>query len=396
MKKVFDALPFRLLEKAAPWFVCLYAVTDILQSSAWMFPSREKVFWWSNFILILLGAAALLTLWLKKGECPSWPVLLVLAGAIGTAFFAERLLILGLAIFCCLAMFEDFDKTVFHFLVLALPLFFLIILFSYTGIFPHLVFTRGEIDRYCLGFGYTTFPQSFFLFLVLALGYVTRGKTSLWLLLACGLCAAIIYRLTDSRAGFYLTVLAVLAFAFFRLAARMNWHAPAFLEWRWVRIAVSTVPLLLAGGFFILSILWQPSSALLVRLNSIFSDRIRLTWQAFHNHAPTLFGEVINWGYAPDYWGVDCSFFFYFFNYGVVTFIGLLALYGFGLWHGMKSKNYALVVSLLICLADGIVEPYLLDFKYNIFPLYAGQLLLLAQQKESRYFPWKRKQSPSS
>ena len=386
MKRVFESPPFRLLERVTPWLFALYGVIDIFQASAVTMPNRELVFRTLNLVLLAVALLSLLSRLLRQQTKPTVLIAVLLLGGAATALCADLVLFLALMVFSVLLEEEPFDSTVKRYLLTAVPVFLLIVGLSLIGVIPHLIFSRGEVDRYCLGFGYTTFPQSFFLFIVLAVGYLTRGRTPVWLLFGEGAVAFLLYRLTDSRAGFYLTALSVLCSLALRLFGRLGKRPPAFLGWRWVRFFVSLIPLILTVVFFLLSIFYTPSSHLLARLNGIFSDRLRLTRQAFATHPLTPFGAVIDWGYAPDYYGVDCSFFHYLFNYGIFAFLFLLIFYGAALYTAMKKENYALVLALLFCLADGIVEPYLLDFKYNVFALYAGQLLLSESQTESRFF----------
>lgn len=386
MEKVFNSAPFRVLEKITPWLFAFYGITDIFQASAITMPNRELIFRTIDLVILAFALLSLLSRLCRRQTKLSVLAVILLLGAAATVLCADRVLFLALIVFSVLLEEEPFDHTVRRYLLTAVPVFLLIVVLSFTGLIPNLVFSRGDVNRYCLGFGYTTFPQSFFLFVVLAVGYLTRWKPPIWLLLGEGAIAYLFYRLTDSRAGFYLTALSVLCSFVLRLLDRLGKRPPNFLKRRQVWILVSLIPLFLTVVFFFLSIFYASSSPLLVRLNGIFSDRLRLTRQAFFTHPLTPFGAAIDWGYAPDYYGVDCSFFHYLFNYGIFTFLFLLGFYGFALYRAMKEENYALVLALLFCLADGIVEPYLLDFKYNVFALYTGQLLLLERQKESRFF----------
>ncbi|MBP3437206.1 MAG: hypothetical protein J6K61_04810 [Clostridia bacterium] len=393
MEKVFKFKGFALLDGAVPWIVAVYCMIEVFLAAALPSAFLESLLRIAKFAIFFLFLCHV-TVDMVKGYFPfKKSNLLFLAffilglciyfGAsnIGLYFVLIPLLLVVLRD----RDFRDITKKTSLLVGIAL---LTVILLSLVGVLPNEVFsTRGETERYTLGFTYATLSQTIVMFVSLTLNFSYREKTPYWLLALEVAVSVFVYIYTDTRTGFFLTLVIVI----FTLFAKWRRFLPfqktlslSFLQKPAFYNTLCFFPLLLFVGFGILTILYQNEVPLAISANRFMSNRLLYTARAFAEQPLTLFGEMIDW-YIPtetifselpieeivekEYMGVDSAYYYYLFKTGVVGFLMVMTYDILACRHALKEKDSWLIFALFICLMDGLLESYLCDIRYNVFVL---------------------------
>ena len=278
---------------------------------------------------------------------------------------------------------------------IALPVQVLVLAFVFfltlDGTLPDLTYVREDATvRHSLGFTYPTVVMTYFFFVLVWAMWRCRkgisvGSGVVLLALTGGL-----YYLTDARNGFLLSCVVILVEMVLGQRSRWEGLARRLSEQRWCRVLCRVVRfgyeycavllcVLLAG------LCWLYPAQPAAMLNSLLSDRIRLTAQAAANYGIHLLGNSIQWvGYGGDvdwatigerYNFVDCSYSLTLFNYGVMfsalVLVGLVLL-GKRLY---KQGNWNHCFLYLMVLGCCFIEPRLLEVHLNLVLFAAAPIL---------------------
>lgn len=291
-----------------------------------------------------------------------------------TVVFSKHILLFSIAVFLCSFDKDDFEnlaKTSFYSLLFGLSL---VITLSLFGAIQDLVVSRYNIVRRTLGFHSATQPQAIIMFIILLNTYIHKTKIKISTLFFELLLVCFIYDLTNSRVGFYLSMLIITITLIIKIIHFINQKLNKedkilnIFHNKFIKIVVLLIPILITILFGILVYLYKFDLSFIDKLNELLSGRIEFTYNAFKNHKITLFGSNINWmSENGSYIGVDNAAYHYLFTYGIVGFIISVAIYTGLLYVSLKAKNYWLLMCILICLLDGFIEPYLLDIKYSVY-----------------------------
>ena len=259
------------------------------------------------------------------------------------------------------------------------------------GLVPDLTYVREDATvRHSLGFTYPTVAMTYFFFLLIC--SMWRRKKGISLVVGVVLLALTVglYTLTDARNGFLLSCVVIVVEMV--LGQRSRWEGLAQrlgetkacqVLCRVVRFAYEYCAVLLS---LLLGVLCAAYPAGVTQfINSLLSDRIRLTAQAAANYGIHLLGNSIQWvGYGGDvdwttigerYNFVDCSYSLTLFNYGVVfsalVLVGLVLL-GKRLY---KQGNWNHCFLYLMVLGCCFIEPRLLEVHLNLVLFAAAPIL---------------------
>ena len=278
---------------------------------------------------------------------------------------------------------------------IALPVQVLVLAFVFfltlDGTLPDLTYVREDATvRHSLGFTYPTVVMTYFFFILVWAMWRCRKGISVGSGVALLAVTVGLYYLTDARNGFLLSCVVILVEMVLGQRSRWDGLARRLSEQRWCRVLCRVVRfgyeycavllcVLLAG------LCWLYPAQPAAMLNSLLSDRIRLTAQAAANYGIHLLGNSIQWvGYGGDvdwatigerYNFVDCSYSLTLFNYGVI--FSALVLVGLVLLARRlyKQGNWNHCFLYLMVLGCCFIEPRLLEVHLNLVLFAAAPIL---------------------
>lgn len=290
--------------------------------------------------------------------------------SIVTLYFAKSLHLFVL--YCFMFLFRDIKferiiKTSYRTLVFT---FCFILLLALCNVIPNVRHVRNEDIRYALGFSTPTLGQSVFMFILLTRFYLKKNKVSYLTLLVELLLSYVLYKFTAGRTGFYLCILIIFVNFSSKFLRKYAKTLDKFFKNKVIRFLVIVLPIIFVLISLYFTRLYANGNSLAVSLNRLLSTRLELQDRAFKERSLTLFGANIQWVTSDGiYIGIDNAYLYYLFNYGIVNFIIILFLLSVSLKKSLKAKDYWLTVALILMMIDSLIEPYMIDFKYNCFIL---------------------------
>ena len=105
----------------------------------------------------------------------------------------------------------DFEKIVRCCLYSNLVIYLIVILGASFGIIQNWTYTRGEITRYSYGYCYPTLTSTYLFLFFLMRFYLKKGSVEIWEMALQILTSVLIYQATDSRMGFALALIIIIA-----------------------------------------------------------------------------------------------------------------------------------------------------------------------------------------
>lgn len=287
----------------------------------------------------------------------------------------KHTLILSFSIFFFgFANFEFKDLLKKYLLVLAVT-FALIEILAFTNIIPMGYSARTDMVRYNMGFKTSTLASAIFFFLVLGLVYLLQERIPIILLLALFLISVVLYKLTDTRTGFYLTVFLLLLSFLYKFCTIRNILNKVF-QTKLIKILCIIFPIFILIADFSLVGYYSTFTPLAFKLNNLLSTRLSLSLNLINTYGFSLFGQVIPSTFQGEYYQSDICYLYYGLNYGILSLLMTLYLHIKTIHYGLEKNDIWLVLSLLFVVLDGIFEPYVLDYKYQIFCMILSPCLL--------------------
>lgn len=269
----------------------------------------------------------------------------------------------------------DFKDLLKKYLIVLAVAFALIEIMAFTNIIPMGYSARTDMIRYNMGFKTSTLAPAIFFFLVLGLVYLLQEKIPVVLLLALLFVAILFYKLTDTRTGFYLTVALILLSFLYKFEAIRNLLGKVF-QTKLIKILCLVFPLFILVIDFALVGYYSTFTPLAFKLNNLLSTRLSLSLNLIETYGFSLFGQIIPSTVQGEYYQSDICYLYYGLNYGILSLIMTLYLHIRTIHYGLKKNDVWLVLSLLFIVLDGIFEPYVLDYKYQIFCMILSPCLL--------------------
>ncbi len=290
--------------------------------------------------------------------------------ALLTLLFAKTTFVLVLFSMFVLSSKYEHTQIVLYLNYTLIFILFLTVITSALGLIPSDTSIRFGENRISLGFGSCTMPQSLLMFVSLNFLYLKHKDIKFLLLLFEFIVATVFYYYTKARTGYFLTIIILcinflIKFKFkFSLLKKLS-------SQKIIVFFITGIPVIFLLVSILMTYLFSIDNSFALKINRLISSRLVFQRNAFFNHPLTLFGEKVIWldDYG-NYCGVDNSYLFYIFNYGIISTILLYSIVSLNLYKSLKNKNYILTLILIIICVNAIVEPYLVDFKYNFFIFY--------------------------
>lgn len=313
------------------------------------------------------------------------PLALCALVAVATAIFARTLQIYMLLLIILLLRGYSFRQILRPMYVMLWAVFIFTLLMSLANIYPNVDHSRNGTVRNALGFGTPTLGQSILLFLLLSHFYLKKNKMSYISIALYLIAVSAMYAFTVGRTGYYLSLFAIAAIFLYKICS----GAAVFKKFSSSNIlclAFMALPFVLLVLTLVLTRLYEAGVPFAVKLNAALSTRLELQMNALNERPITLFGQNIAWYNSQNiYIGIDNSYLYHLFNYGLVVFVAALFMYSYILYGAWRRGDVCMMLVVVIILIDGIVEPYMLDFKYNYFILCIGSYVLNAKRTQN-YF----------
>ena len=285
----------------------------------------------------------------------------------------------------------EFKKIVKWTLISEIILFLIIVCACILKIIPNYVYSRkgSTIKRYSLGFKYSTSPSIFIFYFTMLYIYLRDKKIKKIEYIMLLIPNILIYYLTDSRTGFFCTVLLMLLSFIYNLKNEKINNIFVFLS-KYIFYFFAVVSI-------ILMVLYHFSTEKFIKLNDILSGRLQLTENAINEYGIKPFGNKIEWVGLCDvnvsnkgkniseFNMIDNSYLNLLIVYGVIPFILVLFLYSNIANYIKKTKNEYLSIFLLVIAINAFIDPILIRLMNNVFMLLFCYTFISKKQRRTFY-----------
>lgn len=297
-----------------------------------------------------------------------------------------------LMLFLMAVMNVHFDKVLKTYLWANGTGIFIVYLAYKIGLIPNRFYSNSR-NRHSLGFGYPTTISNYWLYFIFA--YIAYRKERLTIIEGLILEGINYYFfiMTDTRSAFAVSTLAlVLAYSLKLWKGRYGK--------RFLTFFIHHTAFLGTVCIAVLTFQWSKGGTAITKLNSLLSNRLLLSYEAFQNYGLHLFGQRIEWvGGTRDfdvvykeYNYVDSSYLQIVLTYGIVILLLLLIAYALLGREIVREQDWYLGIALVMGALHSIFDPQFLWMQYNIFLLALGYLLLSNQAERRQYLfrIWKK------
>ena len=281
----------------------------------------------------------------------------------------------------------------------------IIVFCSLSGVIQNYPFMRGDGSvRWGLGFRYTTYLPHLYLYLVLTYLYLrgplVRGVELAVLLLI----DFVLYLATDSRNPFILVIVAIAGVAALRGGILSKEKAVAAISF-----AGQWAPVMLSVGVILTSMLYSSNNALLVRVNSLLSNRLYQTHESLITYGITAFGTEIEWsgnglvetesGMLPGYEAdskadpnfVDSAYAELLLRCGIATLALVLSVSVLAGKYARRQGDVQFSIILIIIAVHASIDPQMFEIVFNPFLFLiwrlAGKELALLYHRNTKALP---------
>lgn len=378
-------------KKISNFDTIFFLVTYIPWVFAWMISSSNLKDYLHPYAIINLYSAfgfvlVIISFFSKKKIEASFftraiPCLII--GAIVSYGNDNASFVLIVLVFLYLARNVDLDLIVRITMVLQIVSMILTIGSAIIGIIPNDLLAQyydGEIRlRHTLGYTYTTYAPNYLFTIVIEAIYLSKKQKRFnWILLLLSGCFNIlIYKYTDTRMGFYMVWLALMGYCVLYLTNKSQNYTKLR---KYITINIYPVATVLS---FLFALKYNPNNALMYRLNTIMSQRIRYTHEGLEQWGVTLFGTSVKWNIdATTYNYVDNSYV----NIGICYGVIILLFIVLGLMNAMrksyKERDRYLTFVLALWAIKAIIDPQLFLLWFNPFLIVVGKEWFRVLKKE--------------
>ena len=249
--------------------------------------------------------------------------------------------------------------------------FMVTVIFSRIALLDDYIRYEDDRKRHFLGFQWATSSAILFMFIVLELIYLGKGRIKLITYIVVNLINIYLYILTDSRMAALLVIGSTsFFFAFGHLINKIKVK-------NWFAIFMSCFPFFAAVGSIYLHKRYV-NEGWMGRLNVMLSSRLRYGNEAIKKYGIGWLGKKIKWvGYGLSdadkgkYNYVDCSYLRIAIEYGIVFLLCVLTIYAIIIYRAFRNDRAYLAWIAIFILAFSITESRLLNFTFNPFTLLA-------------------------
>lgn len=338
---------------------------------------------WSKLRLLTYIAIPLIIFKIYVIDKWHWPELLLITALLLIGIVCWRAAhypeILMMMIFVLGAKNVQFRKIVQWYFYLSLVFLLILAVIAIVGIIPNLIYySRLRPTRYSLGMAYTTFVSSHIIYITLAYCYLRFNKLS-WLdYIGILVVAFIALKLTNTRLDFYEMLLLIPVMWIAQRAQRGKKFSQVFASFWW-----TATPLLAAitliGAYF-----YSSSNQIYRKLNSLFTGRLSLSYEAFQRYPVSLLGRKIvehSFGgskgvkfannnlyeLSSHYFYIDSSYVRMLLVWGGVVFLLVLGGIIYIVVRETAKKRFALPSIFVLIAINAMFEPHILQLIYNPF-----------------------------
>ena len=263
------------------------------------------------------------------------------------------------------------------YLIIKIPLIVATIAGSQAGIIEDLIYNQNGRIREAFGFIYPTDFAAQIFFVLIAWVLIRQLKTSVFELGIMILLGAFLKKFCDARCSVICIIGLVCIVSFLKLGGKFHLSSGFWYKMKkWIRRGCIIAPYMFAGIMVLLCRFYNPENPIMVAINEITSQRLRLGKKTFDAYDIQLYGQYIEmWGNGGstqkpiDYTFIDCSYINILMRYGLLVFVVVMMLITF-----LMLKNYqnllVLTIVVLVCL-HSMMEHHLFEIHYNITILLA-------------------------
>lgn len=223
------------------------------------------------------------------------------------------------------------------------------------------------LDRYYLGFIYTTFGANLFLHCCIALVASSKKRLSIYVWIIIMIANYWFYIKTQTSAAFILCICLCVCDLLF------NFKKCPLFRTKIINWVLSYFSFIITGftiGFQMFYNKFCNKFNFLSELNAILSGRLRLGKMAFEQYHITLFGQNMAWDNtieSMEYFYIDSSYVQVLLEKGIIMLLILCIIMTIITKYFIKIKDRNMVIGIVILLMHCITDPQLLSFRYNPF-----------------------------
>lgn len=234
------------------------------------------------------------------------------------------------------------------------------------------------IDRYTLGYNYTTFSSNYFFHLTIFYLYIKGNLIKYLELGVLALLNIYLYNLTNTKAAVIYSALAIILVI---LIKKFNFSKG---------VSYINKFSMFVGGFVagLLTYLYKYDSAIISEINVILSGRLYYGYKGIEEYGITLFGQRITWitevilDSELQYNYIDSSYLNIMFNYGIIMLLFvMLGYYVLGKRNISNDIYYSILI--LIITLHSMFDPQLIEIMYNPSILLLGYVITKSSYMDS-------------
>ncbi|WP_314991068.1 hypothetical protein [uncultured Gemella sp.] len=234
------------------------------------------------------------------------------------------------------------------------------------------------IDRYTLGYNYTTFSSNYFFHLTIFYLYIKGNLIKYFELGILALLNIYLYNFTNTKSAVIYSILAIILVI---LIKKFNFSKG---------VSYINKFSMFGGGLIagLITYLYKFDSAIISEANVILSGRLYYGYKGIEEYGITLFGQKITWinevmlDSELQYNYIDSSYLNILFNYGIIVLLFImLGYYILGKKNISKDIYYSILI--LIITLHSMFDPQLIEIMYNPSILLLGYVISKSRYMDS-------------
>ena len=234
------------------------------------------------------------------------------------------------------------------------------------------------IDRYTLGYSYTTYSSNYFFHINIFYLYIKGNLIKYLELGVLALLNIYLYNFTNTKSAVIYSILAIILVI---LTKKFNFSKG---------VSYINKFSMFVGGFAagLLTYLYKYDSAIISEINVILSGRLYYGYKGIEDYGITLFGQKIAWinevilDSELHYNYIDSSYLNILFNYGIIVLLFvMLGYYVLGKRNISNDIYYSILI--LIITLHSMFDPQLIEIMYNPSILLLGYVITKSSYMDS-------------
>lgn len=332
---------------------------------------------------VLLAAALIAAARIVFDRRLGWPTLALAVLFAPVLYFAGKNAMQGymaeLAVLILGAQGIRFEKIVKVYLAAVLTALLVTMGLALGGVLENLIYRENDSVRISFGIAYPTDFAAHVFFLVCCWTWLREKKTS-WAEIV-GVFLTGVFCLVFCRARNTVICLFLIALGICCVRIRRTLKRHKGTEYTMNRVLsallCAAMPIL-AAAILLLSYLYTPETAWIEKLDSLLSCRLSIARQGFEQYPVTLLGQYVQMqgnGNALEHTGVyfwlDSSYVNILLRLGVLTLLGVLAVFVTGALRQRRLGSWERLFILTVIALHCTIEHHLIEIAYHPFLLMA-------------------------